>query len=134
LTHRKITMEAESKPAQIAIDWIKKWSRENAMDTANCAASGLDDEIPRDNPALCLASILEVLKRIPCDPSDQHFQVLAAGPLEDLLVHHGEACVAQVELAARQHSAFRMLLNGVWSSGIKPDVLARLAKYRDKPW
>jgi hypothetical protein len=127
-------MGTDSQPVSIAIAWIEKWSLPKAIRTANSPASGLDNEIPRDNPQLCLDAIQEVLKRIPSDPTDHHFQVLAAGPLEDLLVHHGERYVAQVELAARQSPPFRLLLNGVWSSAIKPSVLAQLAKYRSNPW
>jgi uncharacterized protein DUF6869 len=127
-------VKTDKDPSRIAIEWIEKWSHIKATTTANSTASGLDDRIPRNDPELCLATILEVLKRIPCDPSDQHFQVLAAGPLEDLLVYSGNVCVDQVELAARQIPAFRLLLNGVWSPSIKPDVLAQLAKYRTTPW
>lgn len=42
--------------------------------------------------------------------------------------------VAEVDLLARRDPGFRLLLNGVWDSGIKPDILARLAKYRGNPW
>jgi hypothetical protein len=127
-------MESDLDPVPTAIEWIKKWSPINAVGTANSAASGLDNQLPKDNPELCLAAILEILKRIPSDRSDHYFQVLAAGPLEDLLVYNGEVCINQVELAARQNPSFRLLLNGVWSSAIKPDVLARLTKYRGNPW
>jgi hypothetical protein len=127
-------MESDLDPVPTAIEWIEKWSPVNAAGTANSAASGLDNHLPKDNPELCLAAILEILKRIPNDPSDHYFQVLAAGPLEDLLVCNGEVCINQVELAARQNPSFQLLLNGVWSSAIKPNVLARLAKYRVNPW
>lgn len=127
-------MEANQNPSRIAVEWIEKWSHAKAIATANSTASGLDEEIPKEHPELCVAAILEVLKRIPCDPTDRYFQVLAAGPLEDLLVYNGHVCVGQVEVAARQNPAFRRLLNGVWSPAIKPDVVAKLAKYRTAPW
>ncbi|WP_423372855.1 DUF6869 domain-containing protein [Dyella acidisoli] len=127
-------MEPDQRAVSIAIEWIEKWSLANAVNTANSRASGLDNEIPRDDPELCLIAILEILKRIPSDPADHYFQVLAAGPLEDLLVYNGEHCVSQVELAARQSPSFRLLLNGVWSSAIKPRVLDQLSKYRNAPW
>lgn len=127
-------MESDELAIAIATEWIEKWSLANAVRTANSRASGLDEEIPKDDPELCLTVILEILKSIPSDPTDHYFQVLAAGPLEDLLVYNGEKCVSQVELAARQNPSFRLLLNGVWSSAIKPLVLDQLAKYRNAPW
>jgi len=127
-------MEANPSPTALAIDWIEKWSSSNAGKTANSAASGLDNEIPRENPRLCLDAIMEILDRIPSDPSDHYFQVLAAGPLEDLLVYNGQVTIDDIELFARQSASFRLLLNGVWSSSINSSVLARLAKYRTNPW
>jgi hypothetical protein len=127
-------MEAKTSPAALAIEWIDKWSQSNAARTANSVASGLDDEIPRQNPRLCLDTIVEILNRIPCDPSDHHFQVLAAGPLEDLLVYNGQVSVDDIESLARQSPSFRLLLNGTWPSSINSSVLTRLAKYRTNPW
>jgi hypothetical protein len=127
-------MEANTSPTNIAIDWIEKWSLPNSARAANSISSGLDDEIPRQNPKLCLDAIMEILNRIPSDPSDHYFQVLAAGPLEDLLVYNGQVSVDDIELLARQSASFRLLLNGVWSPSINSNVLARLAKYRTTPW
>jgi len=122
-------------PESLAFEWIKKWSLIlETSDASNVAADGLDGEIPRENPRLCLDSVLEILKRIPCDTSDHHFQNLAAGPLEDLLVFHGKDYVNVVETIARRNPAFRLLLNGVWSSAIDKDVLQKLEKYRTDRW
>jgi hypothetical protein len=127
-------MTTESSPATIAIDWIDKWSPANAVKTANSRASDLDHEIPRQNPKLCLAAILEILDRIPSDPSDHYFPILAAGPMEDLLINHGKTVIDEVEILARTSIPFRLLLNGVWSPGISKDVLIRISKYRTAPW
>jgi len=127
-------MEIDISSTALAIDWIEKWSLPNAVRTANSAAYGLDDEVPRENPRLCLSVIVEILNRIPNDPSDRYFQALAAGPLEDLLIYNGNVCVDDIELLARQSVSFRLLLNGVWSPSINSGVLARLAKYRTNPW
>jgi len=119
----------------LALEWIKKWSLIlETGDASNVAASGLDGEIPRENPRLCLDSVLEILQQIPNDISDHHFQNLAAGPLEDLLVFHGKDYVSEVETIARRNPGFRSLLNGVWSSSIDKDVLQKLQKYRTAPW
>ncbi|MFO3798135.1 MAG: DUF6869 domain-containing protein [Anaerolineales bacterium] len=83
---------------------------------------------------MCLDSILQVLSRIPSDPANKHFQVLAAGPLEDLLVHHGPAFVQEIDTLARRSPSFRALLNGVWTSRVDPAVVEQLAKYRGSRW
>jgi hypothetical protein len=74
-----------------------------------------------------------VLGRIE-DPSSNLLAVLAAGPLENLLVENGNVVVEQVEELARRSPEFRHLLNGVWDSTIHPEVLSKLAKYRNQRW
>ena len=76
-------------PAEVASRWIDKWAVPG-VPSGESDGFDLDWELPHDNPRLCLDSILQVLSRIPSDPADRHFQVLAAGPLEDLLVHHDQ--------------------------------------------
>jgi hypothetical protein len=90
--------------------------------------------LPLEQPELCLASILEVLGRINSSAPNQMLSLLAAGPLEKLLNHNGEAVADQVDLLARRDPAFRLLINGVWDSRIDSTVLAKLAKYRSNPW
>jgi len=127
-------METRSA-TDIATDWIQKWSAPSPPSIgAGVSDSTLDWEIPRENPQLCLECILEILDRIPSDPANNHFQVLAAGPLEDLLNEHGEAVVDDIEVLARRDPRFRLLLNGVWPSGVSESVMNRLAKYRKEPW
>lgn len=109
-----------------AIEWIEKWSRKNPEGPP----ASLDYELPRSNPDLCLSTIVEVLRLIPADTSNTHFQALAAGPLEDLLTNHGEMVVDAIETLLRRDPAFRLLFGGVWPSDIAKPVLARLAKYR----
>jgi len=54
--------------------------------------------------------------------SDKVISVLAAGPLEDLLVGHGEKYIDEIETLARQDPSFRNLLRGVWQSRISEEV------------
>lgn len=122
-------------PADIAEDWICAWSgTEPPTAGPHQGGSCLDWELPRNDPALCLESIVQVLGRIDRASSSHLLAALAAGPLEDLLVENGLVVVEQVEVLARRSAEFRFLLNGVWDSTIKPDVLARLAKYRNQRW
>jgi len=127
----------ETRPAtEIATEWIEKWSAQEvpAIGPADIGESVLDWDLPRDQPDLCLASIVEVLSRIDGSTPNRLLPVLAAGPLEDLLAYNGSAVVEQIDSLARRDPAFRLLLNGVWDSSIDPSILDRLAKYRGNRW
>jgi hypothetical protein len=127
-------METRSS-TEIAVEWIEKWSAPEVPAVGpGVGESVLDWELPREQPDLCLAAILEVLGRIDGSSPNRLLAVLAAGPLEDLLAYDGSAVVDQIDLLARRDPAFRLLLNGVWDSGIEPGILARLAKYRADRW
>jgi hypothetical protein len=119
--------------ADVANRWIEKWA---APDGPRGESDGfdLDWELPWQYPRLCLDAILQVLSQIPADPAGRHFQVLAAGPLEDLLRLHGSEHIDEIETLARQRPAFRLLLNGVWTTSIAQDVAERLEKYRTAQW
>nr|WP_294841164.1 hypothetical protein [uncultured Methylotenera sp.] len=121
-------------PTEIAEEWIQKWSAPETPAIGPGMESVLDWELPREQPALCLSAILEVLSRIDGSKPNQLLSVLAAGPLEDLLNYNGDAVVDEIDSLARKSPEFRLLLNGVWNSDIKPSILARLAKYRGNPW
>jgi hypothetical protein len=130
--NKKREREIDPAAAEIAIGWIEKWSGPKPATTET--DNDLDWVLPRSNPRLCLDAILEVLARIPADAANHHFQVLAAGPLEGLLVHHGRAFVDEVEILARRSPEFRLLLNGTWHSQMEKDVVERLRKYRASGW
>ena len=121
-------------PDDIAEEWIRAWSGTKlpAIGTG-VGASRLDWELQREDPQLCLESIITVLGRIQ-GSSSKLLAVLAAGPLEDLLVENGSVVVDQVEVLARRSPEFRLLLNGAWDSRIHPEVLSKLAKYRNQRW
>lgn len=123
----------EPAATDIATRWIEKWAASDGP-SGDSAGNDLDWELPLENPRLCLDSILQVLSRIPADPTNKHFQVLAAGPLEDLLVHHGDTYVDEIEVLARRSPPFRLLLNGVWTSRMNKIVVERLDKYRRAQW
>jgi len=127
-------MDSQS-PAEIAEGWIRAWSgTEPPAIGAGVAASRLDWELPREDPELCLESIITVLDHIDCSSPNRLLAALAAGPLEELLVENGDVVVEQVEVLARRNQEFRLLLNGVWDSTIEPEVLSKLAKYRNQRW
>jgi hypothetical protein len=123
-----MNLSAES----VAMAWIEKWRSPPAEH--NPQPDDLDLDLPRTDPRLCLDAIIEVLARIPNDPSDHHFQALAAGPLEDLIAFHGKAFLGELELHARRSPPFRLLLNGVWFDKSSEQVREHLSKYLSGRW
>ncbi len=88
-------------------------------------------DIARNDPSLCLALIIEIL----ASTDDENvLAVLAAGPLEDVLVHHGPILISQVEREAETNEKFKYLLGGVWRNSIAPEVWGRVEASRGKPW
>jgi hypothetical protein len=55
---------------------------------------------------------------------------LAAGPLEDFLVRHGNFALEKIEKAIANDSSFRELLDGVWQNSISADVWSRIQELR----
>lgn len=120
-------------PDEIAEEWVRAWSGgETPAIGVGVGASRLDWELPREDPELCLESIMKVLGRIEDPFSNRLVAVLAAGPLEDLLAENWGVVVEQMEVLAKRSPEFRFLLNGVWDSTIHPEVLSKLAKYRNQ--
>ena len=75
-------------------------------------------------------AILEVLRR---NPGDKVLAVLAAGPLEDLINHHGPQYIDRIEAESKTNPQFRRLLGGVWE-GSTPEIWARVERVRGEPW
>jgi hypothetical protein len=121
--------------SELAKGWIAYWSRPPAERTA-----AEEDEIfvlndlARDQPQLCWEMILEIVATVEPDPATSLFQVLAAGPLEELLASHGEAFIGRVETLARENPQFKLLLGGVWQNTMSQDVWERVQQCRGEAW
>lgn len=50
---------------------------------------------------------------------------LAAGPLEDLLLHHGKQFIDRIEIYTRQNPHFVPVVMSVWSNAIEKEVWDR---------
>jgi len=59
-------------------------------------------------------------------------EVLAAGPLEQVLSNHGGEIIDRVETLARQDPSFSSLLGGVWQNAMSDSVWERVQKYCNK--
>lgn len=65
---------------------------------------------------------------------DNVLAVLAAGPMEDLLAHHGPEYIGRVEDLARTDPKFNFLLGGVWKNTMTDDVWRRVQAIRNEVW
>jgi hypothetical protein len=83
-------------------------------------------DLDHENPEACWQAILTVLAR---EPSQKVLGVLSAGPLEDLLHHHGPQFIDRIEVEARDDPAFKELLCGVWQSSTD-EIWARVQRAR----
>ncbi len=81
-------------------------------------------------PEFYFKAILEILKR---NPGDKVLEVLAAGPLEDLINHHGPQYIKRIEIESERNPEFKDLLGGVWASST-PEIWARIEQARGRPW
>jgi hypothetical protein len=127
---QKKTKEHDSEAILQA--WIDYAARADADDDEHFWACELVDDLVRSDPEAAWPLILELVRR---SQSDDLLANVAAGPLEDLLVRHGEAFIERVERQAQADRRFRKCLRGVWGwSAIPKDVQARIqAAVKDEP-
>ena len=81
------------------------------------------DRLCHEQPQDALEVILLILG---AEQSEPVFHSLAAGPMEDLLAHHGNVIIERVEALARVDPRFRWLLGGVWQNKIASKIWARV--------
>src|SRR5437016_12763317 len=78
-------------------------------------------------PEIAWSAILQIFQ---CELTEEQMSLLAAGPVETLLSHHGSTFIERVEREARQSSRFRYLLAGVWRLSMTRDVWDRVRRAR----
>lgn len=71
-----------------------------------------------------------VLKVVARRPSEWTLEMLAAGPLEDLIAMCGEDFIERIEVEARRNPVFRETLHGVWQSTTSESLWARVERAR----
>lgn len=120
---------------------LDEWA--SAYILASQSANRLDDDYPLwwavdrfmgamtpDMAENCWLAILRILELA---PPNEVLDVLAAGPLEDLIGKQGPLFIERIEQRARQDKAFRDLLGGVWPCG-EEEVWIRVEKVRGDIW
>ena len=64
------------------------------------------------------------------DSSQKFTEVFAAGPVEDLLAHHGPEVIDRIEEKARKDSSFSHVLGGVWQNSMLDSIWDRVKQAR----
>lgn len=65
------------------------------------------------------------------DEEQRRIEVFAAGPVEDLLGHHGPKVIDRIEHKARNEAAFARVLGGVWQNRMSDEIWDRVKAARD---
>ena len=110
---------------EIATAWVEMWLLE-INDPMRSKYDWVDDfeyKAVYESPNLAIDLILEILK---LGLSEKTKEVLAAGPLEQVLANHGDAIIERVELLARRDPQFSSLLGGVWQNNMSDEVWMRV--------
>jgi hypothetical protein len=89
------------------------------------------NELIKENPELAWLLIKKILET---DNSIKIIQNLSAGPLEDLLVYHGDQFIDRIEAEAKNNPDFAKLLGGVWKNEISDENWERINKVCNRSW
>ncbi|GAA4781087.1 DUF6869 domain-containing protein [Lysobacter hankyongensis] len=71
-----------------------------------------------------------ILKVIARHPPEWTLEMLAVGPLEDLIALRGVAFIDRIESEARENHLFREILLDVWQNRTPPDIWVRVERAR----
>ena len=76
-------------------------------------------------------NIILIIRR---EGSDLILSNLAAGPLEDLLVAHGDQFIDRVEALAERDTQFRKLLGATWQNSMPGTLWSRIKAVAGPSW
>jgi hypothetical protein len=109
-------------------EWTSSEPRDEAM-AAELIGWHEFDWAVQDYPELAWQAIVTALEQ---QRMDAHLELLAAGPLEDLLSKHGSAFIDRVEALARADSKFARVLGGVWQHTMPESLWLRVQSVWDR--
>jgi hypothetical protein len=123
-------MDGRENLTRLAAAWVAYHRAEarSPEHEANWWSFGELTDLAQDDPDGCWEAILLALS---LDQSNAVVENLSAGPLEDLLAHHGDELITRIEIEAGRNPDFRSLLGGVWRSTISDRVWATVCAVRD---
>ena len=88
-------------------------------------------DLVEEFPDEAFAVVKELLK---ADDWQHLVGQIAAGPIEDLLVHHGPRMIDCIEAEACANPRLKHALGGVWKSNSSPEIWTRVEAARGDPW
>lgn len=117
-------------PQIVARYWLVKWDS-STSDHEKELNSWVDDALyaAMQNDADYAFKIIEAINNL--DAAQSQIEVFAAGPVEDLLVHHGEAVIQKVVDLASRDDNFARALGGVWKRDMADKVWELVLRYRN---
>ena len=117
-------------PQIVARYWLANWDS-TTSDHEKELNSWVDDALyaAMQHDAEYAFRIIEAINEQDSDQSQ--IEVFAAGPVEDLLVHHGETVIQNVVALASRDDNFARVLGGVWKRDMADNVWELVLKYRN---
>jgi hypothetical protein len=88
-------------------------------------------DVVHDSPEVAWSAILRILER---ELTMEQISLLAAGPLESLLVMHSSQFIDWVEREAKRNQRFNHLLGGAWQSNMSQEIWQRVQAVRKETW
>ena len=118
---------------KLIVSWISfhKTEKDSDVYKRNLWAFEKLNGLAEGDSDLCLDIVLSILDR---DDDKQVIGSLAAGPVEDLLVVHGNDVVEKIEELASENAAFRHMLGGVWQNEMSDDIWERVRAVSGEKW
>ena len=117
-------------PQIVARYWLINWDS-TTSDHEKALNSWVDEALytAMQNDADYAFEIIEAINEQ--DASQSQIEVFAAGPVEDLLVYHGETIIHKVVALATRDDNFARVLGGVWKRDMSDSVWEIVLRYRN---
>ena len=116
-------------PQIVARYWLINWDSTTSASEKELN-SWVDDALysAMQNDADYALKIVEAIHEQ--DSTQSQIEVFAAGPVEDLLVYHGEEVIQRIVALASRDPKFARVLGGVWKRDMGASVWELVLKYR----
>jgi len=114
----------------LADAWIAHWlAGEGSLEREATAWATDLYRLEYEDPETLWLLILTIHSK---DQSRRIQEVLSAGPVESLLVKHGDRFIERIEVQAQQDPKFARLLGGVWMNTMPDSIRQRLQRVWDR--
>lgn len=122
---------SELELRKIAEAWIVMHHQKEDERGQNFWAFDALVDLSNDDPESCW-KVIHLIRQL--DGSDTILANLAAGPLEDLLVYHGNDFIDRIESFAEKDQQFKKLLGAVWQRDMPDNIWKRVKAVAAPSW